>query len=67
MYYRLIAILQIGLAYALGILFALGIAGGTSGGHFNPAVTVVHVIFRGFPIPKAMRQGVIFLISQVTC
>ncbi|KXN89101.1 hypothetical protein AN958_06302 [Leucoagaricus sp. SymC.cos] len=44
------SLLQIGFAYALGILFALGIAAGTSGGHFNPAVTIVHVIFRGFPI-----------------
>lgn len=36
-------------------MFALGIAASTSGGHFNPAVTIVHVIFRGFPVLKALR------------
>jgi glycerol uptake facilitator-like aquaporin len=31
---------QIGLAFAMGIMFAIVIAGSTSGGHFNPAVTI---------------------------
>ncbi|KAF9449542.1 aquaporin-like protein, partial [Macrolepiota fuliginosa MF-IS2] len=49
------SLFQIGSAYALGILFALGIAAGTSGGHFNPAVTIAFVLFRGFPVRKALR------------
>ncbi|KAJ3562309.1 hypothetical protein NP233_g9656 [Leucocoprinus birnbaumii] len=55
------SLFQIGFAYALGILFALGIAAGTSGGHFNPAVTIVHVIFRKFPIGKAFR----YIVAQI--
>ncbi|KAF5359551.1 hypothetical protein D9756_003402 [Leucocoprinus leucothites] len=55
------SIFQIGFAYALGILFALGIAAGTSGGHFHPGVTIVHVIFRGFPVSKAFR----YIVAQI--
>src|SRR4051794_23590353 len=36
---------QIGLAFALGIMFAIIIAGPTSGGHFNPAVTVALTVW----------------------
>ena len=36
---------QIGLAFALGIMFAIVIAGPTSGGHFNPAVTVALTVW----------------------
>ncbi|GJF00116.1 aquaporin-like protein [Phanerochaete sordida] len=45
----------IGFAYAFGILFALITCAATSGGHFNPAVTICHVVLRGFPIKKACR------------
>lgn len=49
------SILQIGWAYAMGIVLALGICGATSsgGGHFHPAVTVSFTLFRGFPAIKA--------------
>jgi len=55
------SLLQIGFAYAMGILFALGIAAGTSGGHFNPAVTVCYTLFRGFPVRKAAR----YIVAQI--
>lgn len=48
-------ILQIGIAYALGILLALSVTFTTSGGHLSPAVTVCFCIFRGFPKLKAVR------------
>jgi glycerol uptake facilitator-like aquaporin len=49
------ALLQVGFGYAFGILLAIGICSGTSGGHFSPCVTVVLVLFRGFPKLKALR------------
>jgi len=49
------SVLQIGLAYACGIVFAIGICGATSGGHFNPAVTITLVVYKGFPPLKAVR------------
>ncbi|KAF7792423.1 hypothetical protein EIP86_003460 [Pleurotus ostreatoroseus] len=53
--------LQIGIAYALGIVFALVICGPTSGGHFNPAVTICLVLFKKFPRWKAVR----YIIAQI--
>jgi len=53
--------LQIGLGYAFGILLAIVICSGTSGGHFNPCVTVSFVIFKGFPPIKALR----YMVAQV--
>jgi len=49
------SVLQIGLAYAFGILLAITICAGTSGGHFNPCVTISFVVFRRFPPLKAVR------------
>lgn len=49
------AIFQVGLAYAFGILFAMAICAGTSGGHFNPCITITLVVFKGFPKLKAVR------------
>lgn len=47
------SVLQIGLAYALGITFAITVAAMSSGGHFHPAITICQVIFKGFPLRKA--------------
>lgn len=55
------SILQIGLAYGFGALFALGIAAGTSGGHFHPGVTVAYTVYRGFPVRKAAR----YIVAQI--
>lgn len=50
-----VAILQIGFAYAFGILFALIVCTSTSGGHFNPAITISAVIMHKMPPLKALR------------
>ncbi|KAG6885673.1 hypothetical protein C0993_011437 [Termitomyces sp. T159_Od127] len=53
--------MQIGLAYAFGILFAIGVCAGTSGGHFNPCITITFVVYRGFPPARALR----YIFAQV--
>lgn len=55
------SLLTVGVAYAMGIVVALVVCSATSGGHFSPAVTIVHVIFNGFPI----AQGARYIISQI--
>ncbi|KAG6873937.1 hypothetical protein C0995_008976 [Termitomyces sp. Mi166 len=55
------AIMQIGLAYSFGILFAIGVCGATSGGHFNPCITISFVVFKGFPPLKAVR----YIFAQI--
>ncbi|THH00138.1 hypothetical protein EW026_g2337 [Hermanssonia centrifuga] len=55
------SLLQIGFAYALGIVFALVICSPTSGGHFNPAVTITFVLLRKFPPLKALR----YIVAQI--
>jgi glycerol uptake facilitator-like aquaporin len=49
-------LLQIGLAYAFGVLLSIVICAPTSGGHFNPCVTISFVVFKGFPPLKAIRS-----------
>jgi len=55
------SILQIGLSYAFGVIFALTVCGGTSGGHFNPCVTLTLCVFKGFPKAKAAR----YIVAQI--
>lgn len=55
------SLLQIGFGYACGILFAIGVCGATSGGHFNPCITISYVVFRGFPPLKGLR----YIFAQV--
>ncbi|KAF9441948.1 hypothetical protein P691DRAFT_682528 [Macrolepiota fuliginosa MF-IS2] len=52
---------QVGMAVALGIAFAVGVCGETSAGHFNPSFTIAHCIFRGFSVPTALE----YLVSQI--
>jgi len=49
------SLLTIGAAYGLGIVVALAVCTATSGGHFSPAVTVVHLLFNRLPPAKALR------------
>jgi len=58
---QLSSVFQIGFAYAFGIFFALGTCSATSGGHFNPCVTLSYVIFKGFPKMKALR----YIVAQI--
>lgn len=43
---------QIGLAFGLGIAFAIIVCAPTSGGHFNPAITLCLAYWQGFPWRK---------------
>jgi len=46
------SLFQIGWAYAMGIAFAIITCASTSGGHFNPAVTLCLAFWQGFPWKK---------------
>jgi len=55
------SLFQIGWAYAIGIAFAIIVCGSTSGGHFNPAVTICLAIWQGFPWSKVPR----YIFAQI--
>lgn len=55
------SLLQIGFAYALGIAFAIITCAPTSGGHFNPAITICFAIWQGFPWYKVPY----YIFSQI--
>ncbi|KZS88134.1 aquaporin-like protein [Sistotremastrum niveocremeum HHB9708] len=55
------SLFQIGFAYAIGIALAIIICSPTSGGHFNPCVTIAQAIFRGFPWSKVPR----YILAQI--
>ncbi|KAK7031617.1 aquaporin-like protein [Favolaschia claudopus] len=42
-------------------MLAITICTGTSGGHFNPCITIVEMLFKGFPPLKGAR----FIVSQI--
>ncbi|KAG8746961.1 hypothetical protein FRC10_002760 [Ceratobasidium sp. 414] len=48
-------LLNVAIAYGFGIAFAIITAASTSGGHFNPCVTIAFSLFRGFPLRKVPR------------
>ncbi|CZT44355.1 related to Putative channel protein, exgression is glucose repressed by Mig1 and Mig2 [Rhynchosporium secalis] len=48
-------------AWGLGITIGIYIAGGISGGHLNPAISLMLCLYRGFPIRKAF----IYITAQV--
>ncbi|RDW77046.1 aquaglyceroporin-like protein [Coleophoma cylindrospora] len=41
-------------AWGLGVMIGIYIAGGISGGHLNPAISLMLCLYRGFPTRKAM-------------
>jgi len=55
------SLLQIGLAYGAGIIFAITVCGSTSGGHFSPSITIALTLFKGFPKLKALR----YIVAQI--
>ncbi|KAK1222065.1 hypothetical protein PQX77_015118 [Marasmius sp. AFHP31] len=55
------SLLQVGLAYACGVLFAVAVCAGTSGGHFNPCLTITFMVFKGFPPLKGLR----YIVAQI--
>lgn len=46
------SLLQVGFAFAFGIAFAIITCASTSGGHFNPAITICFAVWQGFPWKK---------------
>lgn len=53
--------LSINLGWALGVVLGVYVAGGVSGGHLNPAVTLALAVHRGFPWGRVIP----FCIAQV--
>lgn len=52
---------QVGCAYAMGIAFAIIACAPTSGGHFNPAITLCFAFWHGFPWKKVPY----YILSQI--
>lgn len=48
-------------AWGLGITTGIYIAGGVSGGHLNPAISLMLSLYRGFPF----RNALIYITAQV--
>lgn len=55
------SLFQIGWAFGIGIAFAILTCAPTSGGHFNPAVTICFAIWQGFPWRKVPH----YIFSQI--
>ncbi|KAK7741782.1 hypothetical protein SLS53_004846 [Cytospora paraplurivora] len=55
------SIFQIGWAFAFGIVFAIITCAPTSGGHFNPAITIALALWQGFP----WRKVPYYIASQI--
>ncbi|KAJ7056744.1 aquaporin-like protein [Mycena amicta] len=55
------SLFQIGWAYAAGIMLAITCCSATSGGHFNPCITICHILFNKFPVLKGVR----YIASQI--
>ena len=55
------SLFQIGWAFGIGIAFAIITCAPTSGGHFNPAVTLAFAIWQGFPWRKVPH----YIFSQI--
>ena len=48
-------------AWGFGIMFGIYIAGGISGGHLNPVISIVLAINRGFPV----KQCGVYIVAQL--
>jgi aquaglyceroporin related protein len=48
-------------AWGFGIMIGVYLAGGVSGGHLNPAISLTLCVFRGFPFRKAL----VYITAQV--
>lgn len=55
------SLFQVGWSFALGIAFAIITCASTSGGHFNPAVTISLCVWQGFPLKKVPH----YIFSQI--
>jgi glycerol uptake facilitator-like aquaporin len=50
-----VALFAVGMGYAIGVILALVVVSGTSGGHINPCITIVMMLFHGFPVARGLR------------
>lgn len=55
------SLFQIGWAFGFGIAFAIITCAPTSGGHFNPCITIALWFWQGFPLKKVPQ----YIISQI--
>lgn len=55
------SLLEVGFAFAFGIAFAIITCAATSGGHFNPAITICFATWQGFP----WRKVPYYIFSQI--
>lgn len=55
------SIFTIGLAYGMGVALGIICCAGTSGGHFNPSITICYAIWQDFP----WRKVPYFIFAQV--
>ena len=55
------SLFQIGWAFGIGIAFAIITCASTSGGHFNPAITICFAVWQGFPWKKVPH----YIFSQI--
>ncbi|KAM3502990.1 hypothetical protein MY11210_008880 [Beauveria gryllotalpidicola] len=55
------SLFQTGWAFGLGIAFAIICCAPTSGGHFNPSITLALCLWHGFPLKKVPQ----YIISQI--
>ncbi|KAL4892001.1 aquaporin-like protein [Aspergillus ambiguus] len=52
---------SLAVAWGFGFMIAIYMAGGVSGGHLNPAITISLSVWRGFP----PRKCVIYVLAQI--
>jgi aquaglyceroporin related protein len=48
-------------AWGLSVMIGIYLAGGISGGHLNPAISLMLSLYRGFPL----RKAVVYVIAQL--
>lgn len=46
--------LSISIGWGAGVMIAIYLSGGISGGHLNPVVTICLAVYRGFPWPRVL-------------
>ncbi|KAI0829873.1 aquaporin-like protein [Trametes gibbosa] len=59
------SLLQVGIAYAVGIALAMMVCYPTSHGQFNPAITIHAAVFGHVSVGKAFRYGAVYVIAQI--
>lgn len=53
-------------AWGFGTMMGVYIAGGISGAHLNPVVSLMLCIFRGFPFPHVVKYTIAQLLGAIT-